>query len=252
MLLSVLAAVLSAAFAVVVGRSWVRTGRSAFLCWAAGLLIFSAAAVAQAVGQARGFDETTFRVFYLLGGILGVAYLALGTVHLMAPAGWARGATIGLLVLSVVAAVAVALAPVDTSQLGTSKGVIGDAFTGSSTALVRGLAAVLNAVGTLILVGGSGWSAWRFWRERRGIDRVVCNVLLTAGALVVALGLTVARLVGDAAGGIAALGAFEAAGIGIMFAGFLSLGRVGVRPPASAVVPKPPADASAPHRERVP
>jgi hypothetical protein len=230
--LSLLAAILSCAFAAVVALRWKATRRPAFAAWTAGLLVFAAAAGVQAVGEQRGFDEALFRAFYLLGGILGVAYLALGTVYLMVPRRRADTTAAVLGVLSVVAAIAVVLAPVDDSQLSTARGVVGDAFTGWGSPVARSLAGVLNALGTLVLVGGSAWSAWRLWRDRAGVDRVVCNVLLTAGALVVASGLTAARLRSDAAGGLSALGGYEAVGIAIMFAGFLSLGRIGQRPRA--------------------
>ena len=60
-----------------------------------------------------------------------------------------------------------------------------------------------------------------------GIDRVICNVLLTAGALIIAVGFSAAKTVGI--GNLDVLGAYEAAGIAIMFGGFLALGKVGVR-----------------------
>ncbi|MGH7759242.1 MAG: hypothetical protein ACREN7_08010, partial [Candidatus Dormibacteria bacterium] len=64
-----------------------------------------------------------------------------------------------------------------------------------------------------------------------GIDRVVCNVLLTVGALVVAFGFSLAKTVG---GSLTGLGIAESVGVALMFAGFLSLGRVGVRRPSVA------------------
>ena len=78
-----------------------------------------------------------------------------------------------------------------------------------------------------MLIGGSAWSAWRFARTRTALDRAVCNVLLTAGALLIAAGFSAAKSVG---GSISTLGVYEAVGIAVMFAGFLALGRAG--PPA--------------------
>ena len=54
-------------------------------------------------------------------------------------------------------------------------------------------------------------------------------MLLTIGALVVALGFSLAKTVG---GSLTELGALEAIGAAIMFAGFLSLGRFGAAQPA--------------------
>ncbi len=78
-----------------------------------------------------------------------------------------------------------------------------------------------------MLVGGSAWSAYRYVRDRAGIDRVICNVLLTAGALIIAVGFSAAKTVGIA--NLDVLGVYETAGIAIMFGGFLALGKVGVR-----------------------
>ena len=83
-------------------------------------------------------------------------------------------------------------------------------------------AVILNILGTVILVGGSGWSAYRLLRHRGGVDRVICNVLLTAGAFVIAAGFSAAKIAG---GSLDTLGVYEAIGIAVMFAGFLSIGR---------------------------
>ena len=73
--------------------------------------------------------------------------------------------------------------------------MLGLALVGHGTPLFVA-AVTFNIPGTIILVGGSGWSAIRFIRKRAGIDQVLCNVLLTAGALVVAAGFPLARTVG--------------------------------------------------------
>lgn len=219
-----IAAILSLLFAAVVARRWAVSRRSAFAAWSLGLLIFAAAAAFQATGQRFGFSAVTFRGFYLCGGVLGVAWLAQGTVFLLAPrpvATWAAwvlaGVTVGL-------ALDAAVIPVDTGQLVTPAGVLGRAIVGHGNPLYVG-AVVLNILGTLVLVGGSAWSAWRLARDRAGLDRVICNVLLTAGALVVATGFSAAKTVG-VAGAMDGLGVAEAVGIGVMFAGFLALGRI--------------------------
>jgi hypothetical protein len=224
-ILATVASVLSAAFAVVVAIRFTRTRRPAFAVWTVGLFIFAGAAAFQAAGEAGGFDQVTFRGFYLLGGVLGVIYLALGTIFLLAPrrVAWVSAAV--LVVITLGLAIDAAVVPVDAAKLGTAKGVLGDAIQ-HGTPLYIGVVS-LNIVGTVILVGGSAWSAFRFFRERAGLDRVVCNVLLTAGALVIAFGFSTAKTLGISS--LDVLGAYEAAGIALMFAGFLSLGRIGRR-----------------------
>lgn len=246
MVLSALASGLALVFALVVASRFYRSRRSALGVWALGLLIFSAAAAFQAVGEAQGFGQVTFRGFYLLGGVLGVVYLALGTVFLLAPrrVAWISAAV--LVVITVILAVDAAVIPVNQAALATPAGVLGGTsqhptFPQGSPLYVG--VVFLNILGTIVLVAGSGWSAYRYFRDHAGIDRVVCNVLLTAGALVIAYGFATAKTLG--VGSLDVLGGFESAGIAIMFAGFLSLGRIGqpapVRAPVSAAAgaPKP-------------
>jgi hypothetical protein len=218
---AIAASVISAAFAVVVFIRFRMSGRPAFAAWTAGLAIFAAAAGCQAVGERFGFSAPIFRAFYLLGGVLGVIWLSMGTLFLLAPRRLAGRTTAILGIVTVLLAVDAALVPVDTSRLDTAAGVLGDAIAHGS--LLQLGAVILNILGTLILVGGSAWSAYRLIRDHGGVDRVVCNVLLTAGAFVIAAGFSAAKLAG---GSLDTLGVYEAVGIAVMFAGFLSLGRL--------------------------
>jgi hypothetical protein len=222
-------------FAGVVAGRWRRSRRPAFAAWAAGLMIFAAAAAVQAVGEARGFTPLTFRLFYLLGGDLGVAYLALGTLWLMASRRVALVTTAVLLALSAALTIDIFVVHVDAARLATSEGILGKAITDQGSP-VQIAAVLLNIAGTLVLAGGSAWSAWRFARSHSGLDRVVCNVLLTAGALVIASGFSAAKTVTPQAT-MDHLGLVEAIGIAVMFAGFLALGRVPLRRPAAGLAP---------------
>jgi hypothetical protein len=228
--MSALAAALAAAFALVVTGRWWRSRRPAFAAWAAGLAIFSGAALTQALGEHGGFSVPLFRAFYLLGGVLGVIYLALGTVFLMAPPRVARASAALLLVLTVVLAVQAAMVPVDLGRLAGSPGHaprLSDPWQGGAALIAAAI--VFNILGTLVLCGGSAWSAWRFYRDRAGIDRVACNLLLTAGGLTVGLAFSALKV--GARLDFSTLGVYEAVGIAVMFAGFLSLGRVGRKAP---------------------
>ena len=233
---ALLACVVSAAFAVVVGARFRASRRPAFGSWALGLVIFAAAAAFQAYGEARGFTPAVFRGFYLFGGVLGVAYLALGTVFLLAPrrVAWAAAVVLGLVTLA--CGIDALLIPVDAGQLSTPAGVLGGAISHGTLLFVA--VVVVNIVGSLVLIGGSAWSAWRLLRDRAGLDRLVCNVLLTVGAFIVAAGFSAAKLATHSVlgGGLDVLGGYEALGITIMFLGFLSLGRIrlGARQPAAS------------------
>src|SRR5438105_2308186 len=83
------------------------------------------------------------------------------------------------------------------------------------------LAALLNSVGSVILIGGAAWSAVSAWRRGGAQSRLVANVLIAAGAFIVAGASTLFRVfhvyelfyVG------------QAIGVLVMFGGFLSAQR---------------------------
>src|ERR1700755_1056326 len=51
--------------------------------WTFALALFALASGALSVGVSTQWDNGTFRVFYLLGAILNVPWLALGTIYLL-------------------------------------------------------------------------------------------------------------------------------------------------------------------------
>src|SRR3954463_15338420 len=64
--------------------------------WTVALALFALASAALATGVATGWDNGSFRVFYLLGAVLSVPWLALGTVFLLAGAAGGRRGQWGL------------------------------------------------------------------------------------------------------------------------------------------------------------
>ena len=81
------------------------------------------------------------------------------------------------------------------------------------------MAALINSVGSLILIGGALWSAYGAWRKGGAQSRLVANILIAAGAFIVAGASTLTRLfhvydlfyVGQAIGVLVMFGGFLAA-----------------------------------------
>ena len=68
--------------------------------WTIALALFALASAALATGVSTGWDNGTFRVFFLLGAVLSVPWLALGTVHLLARPAIGRRVERGLVFFS--------------------------------------------------------------------------------------------------------------------------------------------------------
>lgn len=208
--LALLAAIVSALFAAVVLGQYFRQRKPYQLIWAIGLCLFAIAAAAGALARSGGVTTTEYRVFYLFGAILNVAWLGLGTIFLLARRRWARASLLAVLILSVVATYAVFTAPVDLAAAVDS----GRGF--QEAPLPRILAGVGSGVGSIVLIGGALWSAWVFLRRRHNGRRALANVIIAVGVLIVAAGGT-ATFTG--ASGILEL--TNLVGITVMFAGFL-------------------------------
>ncbi len=211
-LLPLCATLVAIAFAVLLLRSLRRRRSGEKVLWATGFLLFGVAAACEAVAQRAGWTPGLFRVYYLAGGVLTVAFLGAGSAWLLLPR---RGRDLllgGLAVATAAAIVTVALAPVSTTALALTPhgrpppnaALGGDAFL---------WAVALNTFGTVFLVGGSLYAIVR----RR---RVRSNVWIAAGAIVVALATGLSRT-----GSYSFVYAGQLLGIAMMFSGFAFVGK---------------------------
>jgi hypothetical protein len=199
----------SGAFALVVALRYVRKRRPSHLAWAVGLLLFAVAAFNGFLARSGGATETEYRLFYLFGAIANVAWLALGTVFIVAPR-YGRMALAAVAALTAVATYAVFATPVDLAvAVDTGRG-----FPDGS--LPRILAAIGSGGGSIVLIGGALWSAWVFLRRRDQGRRALANVIIAVGVFIAAAGGTVAF---TGASGVLEL--TNLLGVSVMFVGFL-------------------------------
>src|SRR6201996_235621 len=82
------------------------SGRPELLAWSAGLAAYAIAAAAIAWGEAAGWDERAFRVYYAAGGLLTAALLGAGSLLL---AGHRRAGPSALLYTGLAVGVALAV-----------------------------------------------------------------------------------------------------------------------------------------------
>lgn len=189
------------------------------LAWTIALAMFALAAAALASGSSGGFDNGTFRVFYLLGAVLDVPWLALGTVYLLFGGRVGRRVQWWLVAFSGFAFGVMLTAPMHDVS-GTAIPVGSDIF----GVAPRVLAAVGSGVGATVVFVGAAWSFVRFVRARQrpGSARMaLANALIAAGTLVLSGGGLVEGVVGHDEAFAVSL----AVGITIIYAGFLVTAR---------------------------
>jgi hypothetical protein len=194
--------------------------------WTVALVFFALASAALATGVSTGWDNGTFRIFYLLGAVLSVPWLALGTVHLLARPAIGRRSEQVLVFLTGLATGVVLAAPMEPVH-GTAIPVGKDVF----GAFPRVLAAVGSGVAAVVIIAGAVVSAVRFARARDvpgSGRRALANVLIALGTLVLSSG----GLIQGVAGKDEAFVLTLAVGISVIYAGFLCAAHTAPRPVA--------------------
>jgi hypothetical protein len=166
--------------------------------WAASLLAYAAASAALAWGSAAGWDEASFRLYYLFGGLLTAPLLGAGSLLLLRKR-W----VIPAVLVYVGLAIGVALSePLTATVAGTS---IPEAQEHLDYFPARVLALTGNIGGTIAVVGVAVLSIRR---------RPLAMTFILAGVAVAAAGSALAGL------GAAETAAFSALGVLFLYTGF--------------------------------
>lgn len=213
------AAGVSALFAVALLAQFSRRHRLPHLAWGTALAMYAIASIAVAVGTFGGWSGATYRTFWLFGALLNVPWLAVGSIALLnrVPGAFALA---GVVVGSVFGLIKTLGATLDASSLGTRQIPRGrDAWKLDPSmvtfarlySILAWVVVVLIAVATARPRGGV--------RPPRG--RVRANWLIAIGVSVVAFGSFALRGVGRGSAFSVAL----ALGVVVMSAGFLQASR---------------------------
>lgn len=220
-ILPLAAALVAFAFAgFLVRRSAGRSPLPHQLLWAVALVMYGAASLAVALGAANDWSRSEFLVYWALGAVLNVPFLAAGEVVLLVrhPAVLAL-AVLALIAVSVITFVELGDAPVRVDALRealpSGKEVFGD---GSPA---HRLPQLISIPSYLILVAGALWSAWRMRGRPELKGRFTGTLLVVVGATVTA----VAGSILAAAGALVAFSVVLLAGVSLMFWGFLRASR---------------------------
>ena len=214
------AALVAVLFSAALVRRYAARRQSYEVIWALALLMYAGASLAVAFGVANGWTSGEFRIYWALGAVLNVPFLAQGELDLLIPRRGVRWALYVLLAfISAYTIAVVRTAGIDTAALAqdlpSGKEVFGD-----GTAAYR-LPQLIAIPAYLVLVGGTLWSAWRMRGRPELRDRFW-------GTLLVAFGATIIAGFGSAFAALGHLAPFSISllvGIALMFIGFLRATR---------------------------
>jgi hypothetical protein len=228
--LAFVATAVATLFAEATFKRWRQGRRPHEGAWTVALALFAFASAALATGASTGWDRGVFRVFYLLGAVLNVPWLALGTVYLLGGERIGRRVRTVLVFLSGLAVGVMLTAPVSGDVTGSTGIPVGKEVFG---VFPRVLAGVGSGLGALVVFGGAAWSAVRFARAARGRAlpprsggppagrMAAANALIALGTLVLSGGGTLQGILGHDEAFTVSL----ALGITVIYGGFLVAAR---------------------------
>lgn len=213
-------------FTVSVLQRFIARRQAHFLFWGIGLAMFGAGSFAEAY-LALAWNKWVFFAWYLFGAALNAAWLGHGTLALLVRRKWVHVVTALLVIGSLYATSLMlqAMPRLDETVFTTDK-IIGEqygtkvleagetapagaqtittTYRGEEVTAVRGILPLgtpvrlttpfFNIYGLITLVGGAIYSAFLFWRKRVMPNRVIGNVLIAAGALLIGFASTLTRL----------------------------------------------------------
>lgn len=222
--MAAVAALVAAAFALIVADRWHRRRLDHHGAWMIAMVLFATGSFALWWATSAGWSSGVFRVFFTTGAVLNVSWLALGSIALHASRRTVARLRAVLALLSAFAVGVMTVAP-------EKKPFVADDFPQARDhfgALPRTLAAVGSGIPALIIIGLAVWSLSRLLqrRVRRDVGNASpsgANRLVMSNALV-----AVATLVLSASGSLAGrLGEEQAfavtlsVGVVILFVGFM-------------------------------
>jgi len=226
LILPFLSSVIMLAFTIFVFQRFLVRRALHFLFWGLGLAMFGVGSFAEAY-LAIAWNPWVFFSWYLFGAVLNAAWIGHGTAYLMFRKKWVHVITVILILGSIWATVLMlqAMPNLDASlfttekpvseQYGTKRLEAGDPipagldvqtveYRGEQVQVIPGILPLgtpvrlttpfFNIYGLLSLVGGAIWSAFLFWRKRVLPNRVIGNILIAAGALLIGFASTLTRL----------------------------------------------------------
>lgn len=185
----IVSAILSALCGAVIAHDAWRRPRPDKIVWAIAFVLFALAAGADAAGIALGWSTWLARTYYATGPALVVAYLAIGQLYLLFPAAMRRFGVGGTLLATALWLSLVINAPIDGARLADEGWEAID-----RGPVIIAVAVLINSIGTVVIVGGTAWSAWRFRRSGSHRNRMIGCALICAGTLAVAAGGSLTRL----------------------------------------------------------
>ena len=194
-----LSAGLMIVFAIFVLNRYISSNKMHFFFWGTGLLMFSIGSLSEIYLSVQ-WNKWAFFFWYFFGAVLNAAWIGQGTIYLLLTRKWVKPTVTLLLVGSLSALIIMiqTMSMLDVSQFtsniamsGQYRNIMPAPHEGGT---IRLLTPFFNVYGATTLVGGAVWSAYLFWRKRVLPNRVIGNILIALGAIIISIASILTRM----------------------------------------------------------
>ena len=181
----ILTTFISAYFAYVILSRYMEKKEAFYLLWwGLGVIAYGAGTFVESVNTLFGWSELNFKLWYILGALLGGAPLAIGSVYLLM--GKKIGhISVGILITVVsITSVFVFLSPIDMTLVDPSI-MNAKVFEWQS---IRKVSPFINGLAGLFLIGGAFYSAFNYRKMEEYRNRYIGNIYIAIGAILPGIG----------------------------------------------------------------
>lgn len=154
------------------------------LWWTIGVFFYGAGPITEAFHSIAGYSPVNFKIWYILGAILGGAPLAQGTVYLLLKRRTANILSFCLIIIAVASIALIIFSPLKPVNDPAVK-LSGTLFEWSA---IRFITPFINMYAFTFLVGGAIYSAIQYSRKSLDRSRFWGNVLIAVGGLLPGIG----------------------------------------------------------------
>lgn len=203
--------ILSVFFAIEIFLHWKVRKTTYLLWWTIGVVTFAFGTATESINVLFGWSMINFKIWYIVGALLGGFPLAQGSVYLLAPRKFAdiTAWLFGSLIL--LASICVVLSPISLPANFSGK-LSGSVF---SWQWVRYFSPFINIYAFVFLVGGAIYSAAKYALIGDKQVRLIGNIVIAIGAILPGIGGSFTRM-----GHVNVLFVTELIGVALIYAGY--------------------------------
>ena len=181
----ILTTIISAYFAYIILSRYMEKKEAYYLLWwGLGVITYGAGTCVESINTLFGWSVLNFKMWYILGALLGGAPLAIGSVYLLLGKKVGHISVILLLLTVSITSVFVFLSPINVSLVEPT--ILNSKVLEWQS--IRRVSPFINGLAGIFLIGGAIYSAFNYRKVAELRNRYIGNIYIAIGAILPGIG----------------------------------------------------------------